>query len=92
MTCVNKAWGITGCEVKNETAQSSHFVTDQLNDVENTHDYHLLMVIVEAIWRAGNFANTGEDLYLKMPIVPRIQCAPLFECYPIVYICVSFLI
>lgn len=35
---------------KTEIAQRSNFVTDKPNDVENTHDYHLLMVIVEALW------------------------------------------
>lgn len=42
--------------IKKEIAQSSNFVTDQLNDVENTYDYHILMVISEALWTltAGN--------------------------------------
>lgn len=53
-----------GPESKKEIAQSRNFVTDQLNDVENTYDYHLLMVIVEALWTltAGKNNNTGEVL------------------------------
>lgn len=49
---------------KTEIAQRSNFVTDKPYDVENTHDYHLLMVIVEALWTlsAGNFNITGEAL------------------------------
>lgn len=35
---------------KTEIAQRCNFVTDKPNDVENTYDYHLLMVIVEALW------------------------------------------
>lgn len=51
-------------KVQKKTAQRRNFVTDQLNNVENTYDYHLLMVIVEALWTitAGKNNNTGEVL------------------------------
>lgn len=50
----------------NKRSQSSTFVTDQLNDVENSHDNHLLMIYVEALWTltAGNI-YTGEVFNFK---------------------------
>lgn len=46
-----------GNEIDKKSSQNGAILfTDQLNDVENTYDYHLLMVIVEALWTltAGN--------------------------------------
>lgn len=57
---------------KTEIAQRRNFVTDQLNDVENTYDHHLLMVVA-ALWTqsAGYLYNTGEVFLLKR--VPQVQ-------------------
>lgn len=56
------AWGITMGLVNRKIAKRPNFVTDQLNDVENTYDYHLLMVFVEAVWTlTADHFNTGED-------------------------------
>ncbi|KPJ07462.1 hypothetical protein RR48_08475 [Papilio machaon] len=59
----NIAWvdGWTQEWKKSEIAQRRNFVTDQLNDVENTYDHHLLMVVA-ALWTqsAGYLYNTDK--------------------------------
>lgn len=64
-----------GRESNKRNAQSRNFVTDQLNDVENTHDYHILMVIVEALWTGRQLTISVRFLYYGY--VPDSLCLVL---------------
>lgn len=73
-TSSRSAWvfvGRTG-DKQNGIAQSRHFVADQLNHVENTHDYHLLMVVDPVPWRGDDYTVNGEASEIidrKYPVI-----------------------